>query len=164
MIHTYSVKAGGGGKGKRYRYYVCLSAQKKGWDTCPTKSVPAGEIERFVVEQIRAIGRDPAVLAGTLRRMRQQAEEAMADLAPSRRRWGGSWPAAKPACGRRSRVPAGGGEVAEAAKLAEAGGRISGIEQRLAAWGGRSSPSGPRRSTGRRWRRRCRPSSRCGGS
>jgi hypothetical protein len=24
---------------KRYRYYVCLSAQKKGWSTCATKSV-----------------------------------------------------------------------------------------------------------------------------
>ena len=48
--------------GKRYRYYVCLAAQKKGWDTCPSKSVPSGEIERFVVEQIKAVGRDPATM------------------------------------------------------------------------------------------------------
>jgi site-specific DNA recombinase len=26
---------------KRYRYYVCSSAQKRGWDTCPSKSIPA---------------------------------------------------------------------------------------------------------------------------
>ena len=76
MVHTYSVKAGG----KRYRYYVCLAAQKKGWDTCPGKSVPAGEIERFVVEQIKAVGRDPAVLEGTLRQLRQQHAKAIADL------------------------------------------------------------------------------------
>jgi site-specific DNA recombinase len=75
MIHTYTVKDGN----KRYRYYVCLAAQKKGWDSCPTKSIPAGEIERFVVEQIKGIGRDPAVLEGTLRRMRQQNAKAITD-------------------------------------------------------------------------------------
>jgi site-specific DNA recombinase len=81
MIHTYSVKGGDTAQAaKRYRYYVCLSAQKKGWSTCATKSVPAGEIERFVVEQIKSIGRDPAVLEGTLRQMRQQNEKAIADL------------------------------------------------------------------------------------
>ena len=44
---------------KRYRYYVCTAAQKRGWDKCPSRSIPAGEIERFVVEQIKCIGRDP---------------------------------------------------------------------------------------------------------
>jgi site-specific DNA recombinase len=38
---------------RRYQYYTCVSAQKRGWHTCPSKSVPAGEIERFVVEQVR---------------------------------------------------------------------------------------------------------------
>src|SRR5262245_8663882 len=33
-------------KGQRqYRYYVCSSAQKRGWDTCPSKSVPAAQVE-----------------------------------------------------------------------------------------------------------------------
>ena len=77
MIHSYTAKGGEGGK--RYRYYVCLAAQKRGWDACPTKSIPAGEIERFVVEQIKGIGRDPAVLEGTLRQMRQQNARAMSD-------------------------------------------------------------------------------------
>ncbi len=81
MIHTYSVKAGG----KRYRYYVCLAAQKRGWDTCPTKSVPAGEMEAFVVEQIKRVGSDPAVLEGTLRQVRQQQDKAMADLKAEQR-------------------------------------------------------------------------------
>jgi site-specific DNA recombinase len=78
MMHTYSVK--GGENSKRYRYYVCVQAQKRGWHTCATKSVPAGEIETFVVEQVKRVGRDPAVLAGTLRQLRQQHARTMSDL------------------------------------------------------------------------------------
>jgi site-specific DNA recombinase len=77
MIHTYTTK--GNANSKRYRYYVCLQAQKRGWHTCPTKSVPANQIEQFVVDQIKRIGRDPAVLEGTLRQMRQQHAKGLAD-------------------------------------------------------------------------------------
>jgi hypothetical protein len=43
-------------KGNRcYRYYVCSQAQKRGWKTCPAPSVPAGEIERLVSEQIQRL-------------------------------------------------------------------------------------------------------------
>ncbi len=80
MGHTYTTK-----KGKiRYRYYVCLSAQKRGWHTCPSKSVPAPEIERLVVEQVRAIGQDPAVVAATLKHARRQVEESSAALETER--------------------------------------------------------------------------------
>jgi site-specific DNA recombinase len=37
---------------RRYRYYTCSSAQRKGWHTCPSKSLPAGAVERYVLEQI----------------------------------------------------------------------------------------------------------------
>ena len=37
---------------RRYRYYTCSAAQKKGWHTCPSKSVPAAALERFVLDQI----------------------------------------------------------------------------------------------------------------
>jgi hypothetical protein len=43
MSHTYTSKGP-----CRYRYYVCSRAQKQGWETCPSKSIPAEEIERFV--------------------------------------------------------------------------------------------------------------------
>jgi site-specific DNA recombinase len=82
MVHSYTSKGAGKGTGKAgklYRYYVCLSAQKRGWHTCQTKSVPAGEIERFVVEQIRGIGSDPQVLDRTIRQMRAQAERGIED-------------------------------------------------------------------------------------
>lgn len=69
MIHSTSSKGP-----RRYRYYVCGQAMKRGWYTCPSKSVPAGELERFVVDQIRGIGKDPGVLAETIRQVRMQAE------------------------------------------------------------------------------------------
>jgi site-specific DNA recombinase len=37
---------------RRYRYYTCSAAQRKGWHTCPSKSLPAAVIERYVLEQI----------------------------------------------------------------------------------------------------------------
>lgn len=75
MGHTYTSKGN-----KHYRYYVCLNAQKRGWGTCQTKSIPAGEIERFVVEQIREIGKDAKVLAETIRQAREQAEAHVDEL------------------------------------------------------------------------------------
>ena len=39
-------------------YYVCSQAQKRGWHTCPSKSVPAAEIENFVLDQLRQVGPD----------------------------------------------------------------------------------------------------------
>jgi len=50
-------------KGKQYRYYLCVSASKKGYDTCPVKSVPAGDIESAVFEKIREVLRSPEILA-----------------------------------------------------------------------------------------------------
>ncbi len=85
MMHTYSVKGAKEGSSKRYRYYVCVQAQKRGWATCATKSVPAAQIEQFVVEQIKGIGKDPAVLEGTLRQVRQQSEKALADARAEQR-------------------------------------------------------------------------------
>jgi site-specific DNA recombinase len=84
MVHHYSMK-----KNKRYQYYVCLSAQKRGWDTCPSPSLPAGEIEQFVVEQIRHIGQDPALVHETLAKaqehVKQQIHDMQAELAAIQR-------------------------------------------------------------------------------
>ncbi len=79
MSHTYTTKGN-----RRYRYYVCGTAQQRGWSECPSPSVPAGEIERFVVEQIKCIGRDPAVIAETIRQVRQQTEEGIDRLTHER--------------------------------------------------------------------------------
>jgi site-specific DNA recombinase len=70
---------------RRYRYYTCTNAQKRGWDACPSKSVPAGEIERFVIEQIRGIGQDPALVRETLDRAVAQVDEERVALEAERR-------------------------------------------------------------------------------
>jgi site-specific DNA recombinase len=75
MIHTYVAR-----KNKRYRYYVCVRAQKEGWDTCPSKSVPALEIENFVVDQIRRIGRDPQLASEVLEQARAQLKKREDEL------------------------------------------------------------------------------------
>jgi site-specific DNA recombinase len=75
MTHTHTLK-----RNTRYRYYVCTTAQKRGWETCPTKSVPASEIERFVIDRIRGIGRDPGVLIKTLEQCRNQNRESVVRL------------------------------------------------------------------------------------
>ncbi|MBI5787674.1 MAG: recombinase zinc beta ribbon domain-containing protein [Candidatus Schekmanbacteria bacterium] len=76
MVHSFTTKD----KNKRYRYYVCSKAQKQGWNTCPTKSLPAAEIERFVIDQIRGIGTDPDLLAETIRQAQVQGEKRIEEL------------------------------------------------------------------------------------
>jgi site-specific DNA recombinase len=46
--------------------------------------VPAGEIERFVVDQIKCVGRDPLVIKETLAQARSQAEEQIEQLKAER--------------------------------------------------------------------------------
>jgi site-specific DNA recombinase len=69
---------------RRYRYYTCTSAQKRGWHTCPSKSIPAGEIERFVIEQIRRIGKEPALWQQTLADASAQPQARQAELETER--------------------------------------------------------------------------------
>jgi site-specific DNA recombinase len=75
MTPAHTIKNGG----TRYRYYVCLTAQKRGWDACPSKSVPARTIERFVLERLRGLAAESAAVpadvatALTARSPQQQA-------------------------------------------------------------------------------------------
>jgi site-specific DNA recombinase len=48
MVYSYAVK-----KDRKYPYYVCLNAQRKGWAACPGKSLSAGAIEESILERIR---------------------------------------------------------------------------------------------------------------
>ena len=47
---------------RQYRYYVCLAAQKRGWQTCPAPSVSAEQIERLVIDQLQGLENAPANL------------------------------------------------------------------------------------------------------
>ena len=62
-------------RGKLYRYYLCVRASKNGYDSCPTRSLSAGEIEGVVIQQLRSVLRSPEILAQTYREARQQAEQ-----------------------------------------------------------------------------------------
>ncbi len=48
MVYSYA-----GNKDRKYPYYVCLNAQRKGWAVCPSKSLPARGIEKSVLGRIR---------------------------------------------------------------------------------------------------------------
>jgi site-specific DNA recombinase len=53
MVSSHTTKGS-----RRYRYYVCSQAQKRGWKNCPAPSVPAGEIERLITERIQRLSAD----------------------------------------------------------------------------------------------------------
>jgi site-specific DNA recombinase len=48
MVYSYARK-----NDRTYPYYVCLNAQRKGWATCPAKSLPAHAIEESVLNRLR---------------------------------------------------------------------------------------------------------------
>jgi site-specific DNA recombinase len=81
MTPTHATKGG-----KRYRYYVCSSAQKRGYDHCPSQSIPAGQMERIVVEQISKVGQDPERLKKILAEASKQQHIRLAALESDRRR------------------------------------------------------------------------------
>ena len=74
MTPTHTTRSG-----RRYRYYLCSHAQKMGWTTCPSKSLPAAAIEAFVVERIRGLGRDPGLLRDVLTQVREKTAARIAE-------------------------------------------------------------------------------------
>jgi site-specific DNA recombinase len=62
--------------GKSYRYYLCVQASKKGYSTCPVRTLSAGKAEDAVIDQLRAVFRAPEIVARTFRAARAlEAEE-----------------------------------------------------------------------------------------
>jgi len=59
--------------GRIYHYYLCVQAAKRGHATCPTRMLPAGEIEGAVVAQLRDLLRQPQTLLRALPRVRRDA-------------------------------------------------------------------------------------------
>jgi len=82
MAPTHTTRNGN----KRYRYYVCLNAQKRGWENCPAPSVPAQEIEQFVIEQIKAIGEDDKLLTETIDEANRQRQGDLDELKTEKKR------------------------------------------------------------------------------
>jgi len=61
--------------GKLYRYYVSQTVLKHGAGSCPVGRVPAGEIEGAVIDQLRAVFRQPEIVAGTWEAARAHADD-----------------------------------------------------------------------------------------
>ncbi|MBN1458347.1 MAG: recombinase family protein [Armatimonadetes bacterium] len=70
MGPTYSRK-----DGRVYRYYLCVSASKRGYSSCPVRTVAAGEVEAAVVDQLRAVFRSPEIVARTYREAKAREGE-----------------------------------------------------------------------------------------
>ena len=50
---------------KQYRYYVTHTANKRGYEECPTRMVRAGDLEGIVFDQIKTIFKNPSLIVST---------------------------------------------------------------------------------------------------
>jgi hypothetical protein len=57
--------------GRLYRYYVSQTTLKQGAAACPIGRVPAAEIEKIVVDQVRILLRSPEIIVQTCRNARK---------------------------------------------------------------------------------------------
>ncbi len=65
--------------GRLYRYYVSQTILRHGAGACPIARVPANEIEATVIGQLRAVFRQPELIAGTTKAARQHDPDITAD-------------------------------------------------------------------------------------
>ena len=75
MVHTYTSRGS-----RRYRYYVCSTAQQRGWGACKTKSVSAPAIEDAVLAHIKNAAANPEVLSATLTRLNDDVATKCSEL------------------------------------------------------------------------------------
>ena len=60
-------------RGKRlYRYYVSTGVIKRGPEACPIRRVPAAEVEKAVIDQVRLLVQTPAIIVRTWKGARLQ--------------------------------------------------------------------------------------------
>jgi site-specific DNA recombinase len=62
--------------GRLYRYYICLGASRRGHDTCPVRSIAAGEVEGLVLGQVRRLLASPELVARTITALRRENSAA----------------------------------------------------------------------------------------
>ena len=75
MFHTYTSKKGQ----YKYRYYVCMNAQKRGYKNCPTRSVNAQQIEEAVITSLKNIANNPELETSLHQKLltKKELEEAL---------------------------------------------------------------------------------------
>jgi site-specific DNA recombinase len=83
---------------KLYRYYVSTAVIKRGPEACPIRRVPAAEVERAVVDQVRALVGTPEIVVRTWKQAREHdagvtEEDVRTALAEFDALWGELFPA-----------------------------------------------------------------------
>lgn len=63
-----------------YRYYTCVRAIKRGRQSCKHPSLPAGEIEAAVVDQVRAVSRDTRLRDEIIRQAMEGIQQGRKEL------------------------------------------------------------------------------------
>ena len=81
MTHSSS---GGAARKRTYRYYTCNKATKRGRKTCPRASLPAEDIELFVVRQLESLTIDEELLNSICRQVRSKLTTKHSDLLKER--------------------------------------------------------------------------------
>ncbi len=75
---------------RRFRYYVCGTYQRRGARACPGSRAPVGELEAFVVDRVRKIGKDPGLIRESIearrRELKRRKPELLAELRELERR------------------------------------------------------------------------------
>ncbi|MCE9592953.1 MAG: recombinase family protein [Planctomycetes bacterium] len=69
MTHTHV-----GNNGRRWRYYVCRTIHDRGASACPGSRISAPKLDEFVIERIKDIGKDPALVAAAIEAAKRSAD------------------------------------------------------------------------------------------
>lgn len=79
-MHYQSTTRGG----RRYEYLVCGTASKRGASACPGSRLVVAEMEQWIVEQLRTIGRDPALASATIEACRERLATRVREIEDER--------------------------------------------------------------------------------
>ena len=79
MVHTMCKR-----KSRVYRYYACARGARHGAASCPSGSLPGAEIERFVIEQVKAVLQRPEFARAALKEAKLIAADPAIDIASIR--------------------------------------------------------------------------------
>ncbi len=83
MTHSFSKQRK---DGRLYRYYICGRALKEGWHSCPAPSLPAAEIENFVVNEVAQIGKDAELRLEVVTQHEENRRTELAEAVASQRK------------------------------------------------------------------------------
>jgi site-specific DNA recombinase len=56
----------------QYRYYSCSRARKEVGSNCPLPNVPAGDLERLVLDQVKKLITSPEIIAKTISKVKEE--------------------------------------------------------------------------------------------